>query len=249
MEAAAALVNLHVSNPGQQAVVSCQVASCLAGAPAAPSVTAVGNQCTKTALLEPPAHFVCPISLDIMIDPVVIETGVTFDRRSIEWWLLRSSCPRCPATNQALRPDARCVPNLAVRCQILDWLQQQGECAQAEAMRDACRQSAAREHVSGRSGMGPQALRSLEARHGAQLVIHNGTRATLHRVWVDYAGRRHCYGELKPGSKTLQPTFQSHAWLLVDGATRRVVAVHVAQSGRQVLKISGAMPHPVVRLA
>ncbi|KAE9621730.1 putative aminoacyltransferase, E1 ubiquitin-activating enzyme [Lupinus albus] len=31
--------------------------------------------------------FLCPISLEIMKDPVTISTGITYDRESIEKWL------------------------------------------------------------------------------------------------------------------------------------------------------------------
>ncbi|KAL9657530.1 hypothetical protein ABK040_000958 [Willaertia magna] len=38
--------------------------------------------------------FICPISQQIMIDPVIIETGQTYERKSIEeWFKYRNTCP------------------------------------------------------------------------------------------------------------------------------------------------------------
>ncbi|KAG2605181.1 U-box domain-containing protein 21-like [Panicum virgatum] len=66
-----------------------------------------------------PAHFVCPISLDLMRDPVTAPTGITYDRESVEGWLARGSA-RCPVTGRPLRL-ADLVPNYATRRMIQDW--------------------------------------------------------------------------------------------------------------------------------
>ncbi|RLN12981.1 U-box domain-containing protein 21 [Panicum miliaceum] len=66
-----------------------------------------------------PAHFVCPISLDLMRDPVTAPTGITYDRESVEGWLARGSA-RCPVTGLPLRL-ADLVPNHATRRMIQDW--------------------------------------------------------------------------------------------------------------------------------
>ncbi|WVZ81745.1 hypothetical protein U9M48_029087 [Paspalum notatum var. saurae] len=66
-----------------------------------------------------PAHFVCPISLDLMRDPVTAPTGITYDRDSVEAWLARGNA-RCPVTGRPLRL-ADLVPNHATRRMIQDW--------------------------------------------------------------------------------------------------------------------------------
>ncbi|TKW20745.1 hypothetical protein SEVIR_4G109100v4 [Setaria viridis] len=66
-----------------------------------------------------PAHFVCPISLDLMRDPVTAPTGITYDRESVEGWLARGNA-RCPVTGRPLRL-ADLVPNHATRRMIQDW--------------------------------------------------------------------------------------------------------------------------------
>lgn len=43
-----------------------------------------------------PVEFTCPISMDIMNDPVIIQCGHTFDRQSLDIWLDSNSvCPTC----------------------------------------------------------------------------------------------------------------------------------------------------------
>lgn len=66
-----------------------------------------------------PAHFRCPISLDVMKDPVTLCTGITYDRQSIEAWL-ESGNRTCPVTNQALR-SSEMIPNHAIRKMIQAW--------------------------------------------------------------------------------------------------------------------------------
>lgn len=66
-----------------------------------------------------PTHFRCPISLDLMKDPVSLSTGITYDRESIDKWLDMGSAT-CPVTNHVLR-NLDQVPNHALRKVIQDW--------------------------------------------------------------------------------------------------------------------------------
>ncbi|KAL6596295.1 hypothetical protein ACP70R_047659 [Stipagrostis hirtigluma subsp. patula] len=66
-----------------------------------------------------PAHFRCPISLDLMRDPVTAPTGITYDRESIEAWL-DTGRATCPVTHAPLRQEDL-VPNHAIRRVIQDW--------------------------------------------------------------------------------------------------------------------------------
>ncbi|KAJ4839120.1 hypothetical protein Tsubulata_014931 [Turnera subulata] len=49
-----------------------------------------------------PSYFICPISLEIMKDPVTICTGMTFDRESIQKWMFTYNKTVCPITKQDL---------------------------------------------------------------------------------------------------------------------------------------------------
>ncbi|PON67370.1 Coatomer beta subunit [Parasponia andersonii] len=69
--------------------------------------------------LTVPGHFRCPISLDLMKDPVTLTTGITYDRQSIETWIEAGNVT-CPITNQELR-NLEPIPNHAIRKMIQDW--------------------------------------------------------------------------------------------------------------------------------
>lgn len=66
-----------------------------------------------------PSFFMCPISLDLMRDPVILCTGMSYDRVSIEMWL-GSGHNTCPATNQVLA-DKQLIPNHTLHRLIQDW--------------------------------------------------------------------------------------------------------------------------------
>ncbi|KZV47503.1 U-box domain-containing protein 17 [Dorcoceras hygrometricum] len=66
-----------------------------------------------------PKDFCCPISLDLMKDPVIVSTGQTYDRESIMRWMGESRST-CPKTGQMLL-HTRLVPNRAMRNLIMQW--------------------------------------------------------------------------------------------------------------------------------
>ncbi|KAI3716617.1 hypothetical protein L1987_67611 [Smallanthus sonchifolius] len=70
--------------------------------------------------IEVPPFFVCPISLQIMKDPVTLATGITYDRDSIEKWLYTKKNNTCPVTKQVLL-DIDLTPNHTVRRLIQSW--------------------------------------------------------------------------------------------------------------------------------
>ncbi|GFY89587.1 plant U-box 26 [Actinidia rufa] len=66
-----------------------------------------------------PYHFRCPISLELMCDPVTASTGQTYDRASIESWLATGNTT-CPVTRVALT-DFTFIPNHTLRRLIQEW--------------------------------------------------------------------------------------------------------------------------------
>lgn len=66
-----------------------------------------------------PKDFCCPISLDLMRDPVIISTGQTYDRSSISRWMEEGHYT-CPKTGQMLN-HTRLVINRALRNLIMQW--------------------------------------------------------------------------------------------------------------------------------
>ncbi|CAA6660510.1 unnamed protein product [Spirodela intermedia] len=71
--------------------------------------------------VEVPRYFVCPISLQIMKDPVTVATGITYDRESIERWLFVDNNLTCPLTNQPLARESELTPNHTLRRLIQAW--------------------------------------------------------------------------------------------------------------------------------
>ncbi|GAB4857278.1 hypothetical protein Ancab_015186 [Ancistrocladus abbreviatus] len=70
--------------------------------------------------IEVPPFFLCPISLQIMRDPVTISTGITYDRDNIERWIFSGQKDSCPVTKQPLT-DSDLTPNHTLRRLIQSW--------------------------------------------------------------------------------------------------------------------------------
>ncbi|KAK4755452.1 hypothetical protein SAY87_009209 [Trapa incisa] len=73
--------------------------------------------------LAVPSDFRCPITLDLMRDPVVVATGQTYDRDSISLWI-QSGHSSCPKTGQTLE-HSNLIPNRALRNLIALWCREQ----------------------------------------------------------------------------------------------------------------------------
>ncbi|GMH32906.1 hypothetical protein BSKO_00740 [Bryopsis sp. KO-2023] len=86
--------------------------------------TAAAQQEELLQSLEPPPSFICPVSLHLMSDPVLLlETQQTYDRESIEKWFRQGHCT-CPVTRKRLF-RTEYVSNLALRNAIEEWMELQ----------------------------------------------------------------------------------------------------------------------------
>ncbi|KAF9665341.1 hypothetical protein SADUNF_Sadunf16G0112700 [Salix dunnii] len=70
--------------------------------------------------IDVPCHFLCPISLQLMRDPVTVSTGITYDREDIEKWLFSLKNKTCPVTKQELLTKDL-TPNHNLRRLIQAW--------------------------------------------------------------------------------------------------------------------------------
>uniref|UniRef100_A0A0A9CRQ5 U-box domain-containing protein 12 n=1 Tax=Arundo donax TaxID=35708 RepID=A0A0A9CRQ5_ARUDO len=91
------------------------------GAPA--STTDISPKDNSTCLVIPD-DFRCPISLDLMKDPVIVATGQTYERGYIERWL-EAGHDTCPKTQQKL-PNKSLTPNYVLRSLITQWCEVNG---------------------------------------------------------------------------------------------------------------------------
>ena len=76
-----------------------------------------------TAGVQVPWYFRCPISLELMADPVTVSTGQTYDRASIESWVATGNTT-CPVTRAPLA-DFTLIPNHTLRRLIQEWCVEQ----------------------------------------------------------------------------------------------------------------------------
>jgi len=67
---------------------------------------------------DPPHIFICPITQDVMEEPVVAADGYMYEKDAIEEWLTRS--PTSPLTNMPM-PHTHLTPNHALRSAIMEW--------------------------------------------------------------------------------------------------------------------------------
>lgn len=69
--------------------------------------------------IQIPYHYRCPISLELMRDPVTVCTGQTYDRSSIESWV-NTGNTTCPVTRAPLT-EFTLIPNHTLRRLIQEW--------------------------------------------------------------------------------------------------------------------------------
>ncbi|KAK4434123.1 U-box domain-containing protein 15 [Sesamum alatum] len=81
-----------------------------------PDVPKSPAKCMSIAV---PNEFLCPITLEIMTDPVIVATGQTYERESIQQWL-DSNHPTCPKSGQTLS-HLSLAPNFALKNLIIQW--------------------------------------------------------------------------------------------------------------------------------
>ncbi|KAK3229542.1 hypothetical protein Dsin_001423 [Dipteronia sinensis] len=89
----------------------------------------------QSILTNIPDEFRCPISLDLMRDPVIVASGHTYDRNSISQWI-NSGHHTCPKSGQRLIHMAL-IPNYALKSLVHQWCEEnnipQTECASSSS--------------------------------------------------------------------------------------------------------------------
>ena len=70
--------------------------------------------------MEPPDAFMCPITQELMEDPVVTADGQTYERKEVTEWLATHNIS--PLTGEPL-PHKDLVPNVALRNLIREYME------------------------------------------------------------------------------------------------------------------------------
>ncbi|KAL6183211.1 hypothetical protein ACLB2K_044622 [Fragaria x ananassa] len=74
---------------------------------------------SNSSAKQPPKEFICPISGSLMSDPVIVASGQTFERRSVQVCREFGYAPELP---DGTRPDfSNLIPNMAIKTTILNW--------------------------------------------------------------------------------------------------------------------------------
>ena len=74
----------------------------------------------RATLMDALPSFQCPLLLDVMSDPVIIQrTGQTYERTAIERWL--ATHDTCPSTGVQLLGSRDLIPNFALKNSIDEW--------------------------------------------------------------------------------------------------------------------------------
>lgn len=79
-----------------------------------------GKEKEKDKDQEPPEEFLCPITNDVMIDPVVASDGHTYERRAIEEWIQKKATS--PIAGTPLQSTV-VYPNYSLKSRISEWQQ------------------------------------------------------------------------------------------------------------------------------
>ena len=103
---------------------------------------------------DPPGHLCCVLTMDLFEDPVFLSDGHTYERSAIEQWLKDHNTS--PKTNLPL-PDARLIPNHALRGQVIEWIEGEQRTAKAAAKARADAQRAAAEQAAAEQAAAEQA--------------------------------------------------------------------------------------------
>ena len=120
-EAAGARERLFMQ-PVQAAAAAAREAAALEAAAAEAEADKAFAAHVATDEPELPDDYLCPITQELMTDPVMAMDGHTYERAAISAWLSRKTTS--PMTGEAL--ETRVVPNHLVRRQILEWKEQTG---------------------------------------------------------------------------------------------------------------------------
>lgn len=71
-----------------------------------------------------PADFCCPLSLELMTDPVIVASGQTYERAFIRKWI-DLGLTVCPKTRQVLA-HTNLIPNYTVKALVAHWCESKG---------------------------------------------------------------------------------------------------------------------------
>eukprot|EP00045_Choanoeca_perplexa_P015156 m.184353 g.184353 ORF g.184353 m.184353 type:complete len:382 (+) comp16905_c0_seq3:166-1311(+) len=121
-ESVSSLPSSHASHSRSPSRASTISAIANSRAPSRRAATAT-TRSLKSQHTDIPSEFLCPITYDIMVDPVVAADGFSYERESIRTWFLDHATS--PLTGSAV-PTPWIFPNQALRILIRDFCEKHG---------------------------------------------------------------------------------------------------------------------------
>jgi hypothetical protein len=120
---------------------------------------------SQSILPNIPDEFRCPISLDLMKDPVIVASGHTYDRNSIAQWI-NSGHHTCPKSGKRLIHTAL-IPNYALKSLVHQWCQDNN----VPLIKNSTSSSSKFERSSSKSKLSEKAIEHISATKAAMDAV------------------------------------------------------------------------------
>eukprot|EP00538_Stauroneis_constricta_P013478 CAMPEP_0119557444 /NCGR_PEP_ID=MMETSP1352-20130426/9110_1 /TAXON_ID=265584 /ORGANISM="Stauroneis constricta, Strain CCMP1120" /LENGTH=322 /DNA_ID=CAMNT_0007604551 /DNA_START=68 /DNA_END=1036 /DNA_ORIENTATION=- len=82
---------------------------------------------TSRGARKPPPHFLCALTNQVMVEPMLSKYGNRFERAAILGWLQDQGNDHCPVTKKPLR-QSNLISDTSMRFKIQMWLKNVGSC-------------------------------------------------------------------------------------------------------------------------
>ncbi|KAH7440347.1 hypothetical protein KP509_04G103500 [Ceratopteris richardii] len=186
-----------------------------------------------------PDDYLCPISLEIMNDPVIIATGQTYERANIQKWLEENRT--CPKTSQVLA-HTTLTPNFVLRSLINQWREANGlEISAVDSISGAA-------HNSSNSCSGDSTIDELIAKLSSrQIQDQRAATAELRLLAKNSAENRIRIAEAG-AIPHLVALLTTHDVEVLENAITALLNVSIHDHIKGLVVQAGAIPHIVTAL-
>ncbi|CAK7326719.1 unnamed protein product [Dovyalis caffra] len=202
-----------------------------------PLVNKSGEDLKKSDTLKIPDDFLCPISLELMRDPVIVATGQTYERSYIQRWIDTGNST-CPKTQQKLE-HMTLTPNYVLRSLITQWCAEHkveqpiglanGRIKKSDgSFRDVSGDIAAIQAI-----VRKLSSRSIEERRAAVSEVRSlSKRSTDNRILIAEAG----------AIAVLVNLLTSEDTLIQENAVTSILNLSIYENNKGLIMLAGAVP-------
>ncbi|KAK1380816.1 RING-type E3 ubiquitin transferase [Heracleum sosnowskyi] len=184
-----------------------------------------------------PDDFLCPISLEVMRDPVIVATGQTYERSYIQRWIDCGNT-KCPKTQQKLQ-HLTLTPNYVLRSLITQWcvthnVEQPTALTSGKVKRsDGTFRDVSGEIAAIESLVRKLSSRSIEERRAAVREIRSlSKRSTDNRILIGEAG----------AIPILVSLLTSDDGITQDNSITSILNLSIYEHNKGLIMLAGAIP-------